>query len=92
MIYILDKMDSLGLRPVTKYLKMYNLPEIPAFLNLTGVNYDTYNFDWITSIVKVKRSLGADLLIGFDVFPDPVNRSVNRVAIGTPESSSELPL
>lgn len=48
--------------------------------------------DWIKSIVKVKRSLGIDKLIGFDVFPDPKNRSVKFLAIGSPSQETELPL
>lgn len=85
-------MDQLGLSTVVKYLKEYRLPEIPTYLNLTETDYNSYNFDWVLSLVKIKRSFGADLMVGFDIFPDPTNRSINRLGLGAPETGSELPL
>lgn len=49
-------------------------------------------FDWIKSIAKIKRALGADKIIGFEIFPDPKNRSANFLAIGSPSTENELPL
>lgn len=51
-----------------------------------------FRFDWIKSIVKIKRALGADRIIGFEIFPDPKNRSANFLAIGSPSAENELPL
>lgn len=51
-----------------------------------------YQFDWIKSIVKIKRSLGADKLLGFEIFPDPKNRSEKFLALGSPSQENDLPL
>lgn len=80
----------MGYGPLFKYLNDVNLPNIPTMIakpQLTDVK-----FDWIRTIVKVKRSLGADKIIGFDVFPDPKNRSVKFLAIGSPSQENDLPL
>lgn len=87
-----DKLDELKLSPVIKVLRDLNLPDYPKILNITSSDYSDYHFDWLTSLVKIKQSFGADLIIGFDIFPDPTNQTVNRVAIGTPEGDSPLPL
>lgn len=88
----IDRLDELGFGPVVKYLEEYRLPMIPLYLNLTDRDKNRLNFDWIRSIGIVKKAFGGDLLIGFDVFPDPKNRSNNRIALGSPEPSSMLPL
>lgn len=59
---------------------------------LTKPDSADIKFDWIKSIVRIKRSLGVDKLIGFDVFPDPKNRSVKFLAIGSPSQENDLPL
>lgn len=87
-----DKLDELGFGPVVKYLEEYKLPMIPSYLNLTDRDESTERFDWIESIGLIKKSFGGDLIIGFDLFPDPRNRSRNRIAVGSPEASSLLPL
>lgn len=59
---------------------------------LTEPDGSDLQFDWIKSIAKIKRSLGADKIIGFEIFPDPKNRSANFLAIGSPSTENELPL
>lgn len=86
------KMDELGIEPVIEYLKMYGLPVYPTILNITKTDYSKYKFDWLRSLVEIKKTFGADLMIGFDIFPDPTNRSLNRLVMGTPELGSDLPL
>ena len=86
------QMDALKYKPLLYYLNQFGLPKYPTFLNLTPFDYGTYKFDWIKSIVQIKRILGMDILIGFDVFPDPLDRDVNRLVVGTPETETELPL
>ncbi|GAB0092734.1 neprilysin [Sergentomyia squamirostris] len=86
-----EEMDKLGLQPIYKYLKMFNLPIIPTILNITDVDYSTYTFDWIKSVAAIKRYFGMDVMIGFDLMPDPENRSVFRMAIGTPEMDTGIP-
>ncbi|XP_021705831.1 neprilysin [Aedes aegypti] len=87
----LTAMDSLGYDPLFKLLGEYFLPNYPTLLNLTQVDYESYDFDWIRSLAKVKQILGMDIMIGFDVFPDPKNRDSNRLVLGTPEQGSDLP-
>lgn len=82
--------DKLEFHALFRYLKIFNIPKIPTLLS--DPDADKINFDWIKSIVKIKRSLGADKLIGFEVFNDPRNRSVNYLAIGSPSQESDLPL
>lgn len=84
--------DKLEFEPLFKYLKMYNLPKIPTMLTAAAGDEENFQFDWIKSVVKVKRSLGADKILGFEIFPDPKNRSNNYLAIGSPSNENELPL
>lgn len=85
-------MNTLGLKPVQNYLKQFLLPNYPTILNVTNVNYTNYKFDWINSIAMIKKFFGADFIIGFEILPDPSNRTINRLVFGTPETGSDLPL
>lgn len=85
-----DVIEKQGFKPLFKYLNEYNLPKIPTMLSQPDTT--EIKFDWVKSIVKLKRSLGVDKLIGFDVFPDPKNRSVKFLAIGSPSQENDLPL
>lgn len=84
-------MDALGLQPVVDYLKVFSLPNYPAVLNITQASKN-YTFDWVISIAKIKKHVGADLIIGFDIFSDPRNRTLKRLTFGLPDSGSMLPL
>lgn len=93
---LLDKRD---LEPLINYLLRFGLPVLPSALNLTlgsGSKYATeaanVKYNWLQSIVSIKQHLTMDLIIGFDVFPDPFNRTINRIALGTPETDSAFPL
>lgn len=91
--YLKAQLDSIGLQPVIDYLAMIKLPEIPSILaNATVDMKSKIDFDWVQSVALIKKLFGADVLIGFDIFPDPTNRSANRIVLGTPESGSILPL
>lgn len=82
--------DKLHFAPLFRFLKEYNLPRVPSMIIdplATGAK-----FDWVKSIVKIKRSLGTDKLIGFEIFPDPKNRSEKFLALGSPTQESDLPL
>lgn len=89
-------MDAIGLQPVIDYLRMFHLPEFPSFIddknNHNDENRKPFEFDWIRSIAEIKRTIGMDILFGFDIFPDPSNRTRNRIVIGAPEADSVLPL
>lgn len=59
---------------------------------MTHPDIEDFQMDWIKTIVKIKRSLGADKLLGFEIFSDPKNRSVNYLAVGSPSQENDLPL
>lgn len=95
-IYLLfesGEMDANGLRPVFKYLSKLHLPNYPSILyKEIDADKAPAQFDWIYSVAAIKRIFGADVIIGFDIFPDPTNRTRNRIVLGTPETDSVLPL
>jgi hypothetical protein len=57
--------DKLQFDPLFRFLKEHNLPKVPTII--TNVEASDGEFDWIKSIVKIKRSLGSDKLIGFEI-------------------------
>lgn len=87
-------MDELGLQPVSDYLSIFQLPSYPSILNEAVGKITDFQrkFDWVTTIAIIKRTFGIDILVGFDVFPDPQNRTSNRLVLGTPETETVLPL
>lgn len=86
-------MDANGLRPVVNYLSKLNLPSYPSVLQEEiAADKSPPKLDWIQSVAAIKRIFGADVIIGFDIFPDPTNRTRNRIVLGTPETDSVLPL
>lgn len=93
-LIIAGQMDSLGLQPVIEYLEMFHLPDYPSILDKDVNSNKTTdeNFDWIESIALIKKYFGMDVIIGFDIFPDPTNRTSNRIVLGTPETTALLPL
>lgn len=82
--------DELRFNPLFRLLKQYNLPRVPSLI--ADPESVDFQFDWVRSIAKIKRSLGADKLIGFEIFPDPKNRSEQFLAIGSPSTEDDLPL
>ncbi|KAL0829029.1 hypothetical protein ABMA28_003901 [Loxostege sticticalis] len=87
-----ETLDKLGLKPVLEILESLGLPSVPTYANTTeDFDYDTYNFDWIETVIKVKTQLGMDVLIGFDIFTDPRNSSVYRLVMGSPETTNPFP-
>lgn len=90
LIVFLAHMDTLGLRPLLDYLTLVGLPEVPSILR-NNTDYEN-KFDWVKTLASIKKVFSADVIFGFDIFPDPSNRTINRLVLGTPESSSVLPL
>lgn len=99
--------DKLQFDALFHFLKEFSLPKVSVvvFANqnfdkvffkvpsmLSEPDVEDFRFDWIKSIAKIKRALGADKIIGFEIFPDPKNRSANFIAIGSPSTENELPL
>ncbi|KAH8283898.1 hypothetical protein KR054_004671 [Drosophila jambulina] len=92
------QLDARDLEPLVGYLLRFGLPILPSSLNLTlgsGSKYASASsngsYNWLESIVAIKQHLSMDLIFGFDVFPDPFNRTINRIALGTPETDSAFP-
>lgn len=83
-------MDKIGLQPIFDYLKEFHLSDFPQLMNVSIGNVHTFNL--IDSLATVKKLFGTDYIVGFDIFPDPANRSINRIALGSPETGSLLPL
>lgn len=82
--------DKLQFTPLFELLKSFSLPKIPTLVR--DPTASDVKFDWVKSIVKIKRSLGSDKLIGFEIFPDPKNRSEKYLALGSPSEENDLPL
>lgn len=85
-----DSIDSLGLKPLYKYLKAVNLPVLPDFFNNISNTKDT-KFDWIKSEVLIKTVLAMDLFVGFTVGPNIFKRDQNVIYVGVLFQSCPLP-
>jgi hypothetical protein len=48
-------------------------------------------FNWVPIAVKTKRRFFQDLLVGFSVYPQNTNRTIQRLTLGTPYIRSPLP-
>lgn len=87
-----ETMDKLGLKPIIKVLESLGLPSFPTYLNVTDdMDYESYTFDWLEAVIKIKINLGMDVLIGFDIFTDPKNSSTYRLVMGSPETTNPFP-
>lgn len=47
--------------------------------------------DWIDSVVKVKRLLDKDVILGIGVFGSVQNRTINKITIASPSDNSPIP-
>ncbi|CAH2041649.1 unnamed protein product, partial [Iphiclides podalirius] len=87
-----ETLDIRGLNPVLDVLKELRLPVYPTLINLTNdVDYNNYTFDWLEAVIKIKKNLGMDVLIGFDIFADTKNSSIYRLSMGSPETTNPFP-
>lgn len=91
-------LDDLKMKPILEYLKMFQLHLNPKALNVTSNAEDfkeadqNQEYNFISSIVQIKKILTMDVILGFDIFSDPYNGTINRIVVGTPEYASPLPL
>ncbi|XP_026482429.1 membrane metallo-endopeptidase-like 1 [Ctenocephalides felis] len=102
-----EKLEDLSYAPIVNYLHSIQMPAVPTyfldkvdvtnmFSNLTNYvmnNEGAYitNFDWIITCAAHKRLSTADLLIGFAVYPHPMNGSRTIMLVGSPENTNPLP-
>lgn len=96
-----DAMDSVGYAPVETFMQKIGFPAVPRFFTKQQQQASSR---WESStkgdsggsaaklLGRIKRYYGKDILIGWDVYPDPRNRTAFRMAVGTPEASGGLPL
>lgn len=85
-----DEMDELGLDPAIEYLRLVKLPSYPSILDeMTAnvANHSRQKFDWINSIAMIKRHLSVDVLIGFSIYPNPINQTENLINLGKPKET-----
>ncbi|XP_048483292.1 endothelin-converting enzyme 2 isoform X1 [Plutella xylostella] len=87
----LDHIESKGLEPVKEKLKDLTLPPYPSYLAVPEEEHSEVKVDWVQVVVNVKTMLGMDVLIGFEIFNDPKNSSVYRLAMGTPGTTNPFP-
>ncbi|CAH1637040.1 unnamed protein product [Spodoptera littoralis] len=87
-----DTLDKRGLKPVIAILETLGLPPYPTYINATDdVDYSTYAFDWLDTVIKVKTQIGMDVLIGFDIFTDLKNSTIFKLMMGSPEATNPFP-
>lgn len=48
-------------------------------------------FNWVPVVVRTKRLVFQDLLVGFSISPQNTNRTIMRLTLGTPDVRSPLP-
>ncbi|XP_062716400.1 endothelin-converting enzyme homolog [Aedes albopictus] len=79
-----------GFTAVQRYLKEFGLPLTPTLLNRTKTSARKYKFDWISSVAKIQRKLGLDVIVGFNIVPDNQNKNRNRLTLKHQDLSDEL--
>lgn len=69
----LDKQAEYGKKLVEEYLlEKFGLPDFLSMI-IKGTSFSVDNFDWITTIAKVKKTLDIDIIFKFDIKPHPTN-------------------
>ncbi|KAJ4446787.1 hypothetical protein ANN_13485 [Periplaneta americana] len=82
-----DELDAQGLEPMFRFLRDIGMSVRPVLSD----EPDTTPFHWVPIAVEAKRRVFQDLLVGFGVYPQNTNRTVNRLSLGTPNVRSPLP-
>lgn len=87
-----ENLDKLEMKPVIDFMRNVKLPPFPTVLNLTQPNNNTnFKFDWLSTIVRIKKKMAFDTLIGFEIYPDSKNSTIKRLVFGQPSSADLLP-
>ncbi|KPI90938.1 Neprilysin-2 [Papilio xuthus] len=84
-------LEERGLEPVMKMLDEIGLPHFPTIINATAEDLNNYTFDWVDAVIKIKKKLGMDVLVGFDIFFDSNNFTNDKILIGAPEVTHPFP-
>ncbi|XP_055608289.1 neprilysin-11-like [Uranotaenia lowii] len=72
-----------GFKSLAKYLKEFGLPLLPTLLTRT-LPKKSHSFDWVSSVAKIQRKLGLNVLVGFDIVPDHQEKSIKRLTLEYP--------
>lgn len=73
--------ERYGFTAVQSYLKEFGLPLTPTFLNRTKTSARKYKFDWISSVAKIQRKLGLNVIVGFNIEQDHQDKNRNRLTL-----------
>ncbi|XP_077300834.1 endothelin-converting enzyme homolog [Arctopsyche grandis] len=88
----IETLDKLDMTPVIDFMKNVKLPPFPTVLNLTKPSNNTnFKFDWLSTIVRIKKKMAFDTLIGFEIYPDSKNSTLKRLVFGQPSGADLLP-
>ncbi|XP_021705843.1 endothelin-converting enzyme 2 isoform X2 [Aedes aegypti] len=79
-----------GYTAVRRFLKELDLPVIPTLLNNSEITNQEYEFDWISSVAKIQRKLGLNVLLGFTFEPDHRDQNRNRLTLEYDYSPEEF--
>ncbi|KXJ69310.1 hypothetical protein RP20_CCG027799 [Aedes albopictus] len=82
--------ERYGFTAVRRYLKEFGLPLTPTWLSWNKTSNQKYKFDWITSVARIQRKLGLDVIVGFDIEPDHQVKNRNRLTLKHQYLSDEL--
>jgi hypothetical protein len=82
-----DELDSQGLEPMFQFLREIGMRVRPPFHEEVAKE----PFNWVPIAVQTKRLLFQDLLVGFSIYPQNSNRTIQRLTLGTPDVRSPLP-
>ncbi|XP_062554630.1 neprilysin-4-like [Armigeres subalbatus] len=70
-------------------LKEFDLPLTPTLISNTSLDRN-HTFDWITSVAKIQRTLGLNVIIGLSIEPDHRDKSRNRITLEYDYSPDEF--
>ncbi|XP_029721735.2 endothelin-converting enzyme 1 [Aedes albopictus] len=73
--------ERYGFTAVQSYLKEFGLPLTPTLLNRTKTSARKYKFDWISSVAKIQRKLGLNVIVGFNIEQDHQDKNRNRLTL-----------
>lgn len=73
---------------VEEYLsKRFGLPDFLSMI-IEGKKISVDNFDWITTIAKVKKTLDIDIIFKFDITPHPTNVAQKEFQFAKPTNEN----
>jgi hypothetical protein len=82
-----DELDLQGLEPMVQFLRDIGMQVRPPHRKEATQE----PFNWVPIAVQTKRLLYQDLLVGFSIYPQNTNRTIQRLTQGTPDVRSPLP-